>query len=357
MVIRLYNHTNIKIKFCLVFFSTLFLLNCKKSEANYGFIYDNNTIQSVYFADDLSSDYKIVLIGKSNAILGGFSTKNDTLFYTPVIPFSEGETYQILKKDVVLGEFKVHISRIKEQVVLQDMYPLTDTVPENLLKVYLVFSKPMQQVQNALNFIKVIDENTQKEVDIFLSLETELWNKEHTEFTLWLDPGRIKKDLIPNKKLGNPLQKQHTYKIIIDKNWLSAKGNPLDKEYQKKLYVVDKKAVKPAIGEIQITKPTANTLQKMIMNFNQKIDMMLIDKNVSFYDDKYNTVEGEFTFLKGSKNVIFTPKQIWKKGNYSIEIKSSLEDLAGNNFNRLFDTDLQNNTSENKKRRIIQFTI
>ena len=35
---------------------------------------------------------------------------------------------------------------------------------------------------------------------IFLELENELWNPEHTQLTLWLDPGRIKRDLIPNQR-------------------------------------------------------------------------------------------------------------------------------------------------------------
>ena len=40
----------------------------------------------------------------------------------------------------------------------------------------------------------------------FLDLQPELWNAEGTVLTLWLDPGRIKRDLIPNKELGIPLK-------------------------------------------------------------------------------------------------------------------------------------------------------
>ena len=71
----------------------------------------------------------------------------------------------------------------------------------------------MQEVRNSLEYIKVINLNTQKEEDIFLTLETELWNADHTELTLWLDPGRIKKDLIPNQKLGIPIKNGNSYEL------------------------------------------------------------------------------------------------------------------------------------------------
>ena len=63
----------------------------------------------------------------------------------------------------------------------------------------------MQEGQ-ALENITVIKNGKDTIPSIFLDLQPELWNKERTILTLWLDPGRIKRDLQPNKKLGLPLE-------------------------------------------------------------------------------------------------------------------------------------------------------
>ena len=36
----------------------------------------------------------------------------------------------------------------------------------------------------------------------------------------------------------------------------------------------------------------------------------------------------------------FTPTQPWKAQHYKVQVKAMLEDLAGNNLNRVFDRDI-----------------
>ena len=77
-------------------------------------------------------------------------------------------------------------------------------MPENLLKIYLRFSHPMREGQSD-KYISLIKNGKDTLPDVFLNLQPELWNEDRTVLTVWLDPGRIKRDLQPNLKLGNPL--------------------------------------------------------------------------------------------------------------------------------------------------------
>ena len=47
-------------------------------------------------------------------------------------------------------------------------------------------------------YVVLVKEGVDTLKGTFLDLQPELWNDDATELTLWLDPGRIKLDLIPN---------------------------------------------------------------------------------------------------------------------------------------------------------------
>jgi hypothetical protein len=44
-------------------------------------------------------------------------------------------------------------------------------------------------------------------VDIpFLPVQADFWNADHTRYTLFFDPGRVKQGILPNEQLGRPLR-------------------------------------------------------------------------------------------------------------------------------------------------------
>ncbi len=77
---------------------------------------------------------------------------------------------------------------------------------------------------------------------------------------------------------------------------------------------------------------------------------LLLKNAVSITNSNGTIING--TFETGSKETIlsFIPDELWKPAEYSINIEARLEDLAGNNLNRLFDKDLtQPNRNEQQK--------
>jgi hypothetical protein len=81
-------------------------------------------------------------------------------------------------------------------------------------------------------FIKLVKNGTDTLHDAFLDLQPELWNEDRTVITLWLDPGRIKRDLQPNLKLGAPLQQSEKYRSLFQSNGKI----PMDANWKKIMY-------------------------------------------------------------------------------------------------------------------------
>ena len=50
-------------------------------------------------------------------------------------------------------------------------------------------------------------------------------------------------------------------------------------------------------------------------------------------------IKGKILIKKEDRSFSFYPDKLWTSGNYYLKTDSRLEDLAGNNLNRLFDRD------------------
>ena len=185
------NIGNQKIKLFLVFFSALVLMNCGSTEgvASFKIHYENEKAKFISFTANGTPDaYAVFVKGITKTpILGTFNEASGKFIFEPTIPFSHGQSYEIRKNAETIFEFSI-ASKISLHPELLNIYPSKDTVPENLLKMYFVFSKPMQEVGKMIDYIKVYNRTDGREESIFLALENELWNAGHTQLTLWLDP-------------------------------------------------------------------------------------------------------------------------------------------------------------------------
>ena len=295
--------------------------------------------------NDKNSDYKVILKGDNNQqpVLGIYKKNGSRFTFTPIIPFNAGQSYEVIEDGNDYLEFTVEkeLKQEREATKLLKIYPEVDTVPENLLKMYFTFSKPIQQSEQFLDFVTVFDQKTKEPLKIFLPLENELWNKDHTEITLWLDPGRIKQDLIPNKELGKPIINRKTYEIVLLNTLRDADGERINQEYRKIITVAERDGKKPTINDWELTIPAKNTKESIGISFGEALDANMLTETIQVFTIDNVLIDGNFLTSKKSNSTLFVPKELWKQGNYKVVIDSKQEDLAGNNFNRLFDTDLQ----------------
>lgn len=334
-----------KTKHILVFFCVVALFfSCTNSNKAITPIleYENGKVVRVLIESDKEpKEFRIYHLDNPNvSILGHFSVDEGYIVFTPALPFSKGKTFAIAHKDEQIAIFKVDEVKAIKAPELDFIYPRNDTVPVNILKMYLVFSEPMQYVGNPLDFITVFDKTDNVRVYPFLDISAELWNKDHTRLTLWFDPGRIKTDLIPNKEKGLPLIKDHSYTITISPNWQSASGSALSQSYSKTIYVIGKDVTSPDPQKWSISAPSKNTKEILRINFHEALDPILALESIKLFKDD-NPLSGKLGSPSTDNGIIFEPSHPWKAGDYRIEINPILEDFAGNNLRNLFDSDLR----------------
>jgi hypothetical protein len=282
----------------------------------------------------------IRLAGNTTVILGNYSMMDDSVVFRTLIPFSRGLQYEIWLKDQLIGKIGIPEADQGDKPEIRAVYPTADTLPENVLKIHISFTKPMQEGESLKNIL-LIKNKSDTLRSVFLDLEPELWNNEKTELTLWLDPGRIKRDLQPNKKMGPPLREGEQYELIIGHDWQSADGLTLRYPYQKKFVVGPRDDQSPDPSRWTINSPAPGSQDALAISFHESLDYALLANTIRVIDDSGLVVKKTVTSISNNeREFIFFPSLAWKPGSYTVEIESRLEDLAGNNPERLFDTDL-----------------
>ncbi|HMH34258.1 MAG TPA: hypothetical protein VK543_14570 [Puia sp.] len=303
--------------------------------------------------DSLRSEVQVKLAGHGEqpAIAGKYTLRENELIFEPLIPFTRGLNYEILLRHQLLA--KMDIPRSEAVPTLLAIYPSRDDLPENLLKIYLLFSRPMLEGRS-LQYIKLTDQQGDSLPYSFLHLPSELWNEEGTMLTLWLDPGRIKRALQPNKSMGPPLTAGRKYHLLISADWPDRDGNLLPQGYAKQFVAVMRDTISPSPDHWKISIPAAATTQPLQVDLGESLDYALLQDAIRLVDAAGNTVTGTVRPESQETKYVFRPEKPWLKGNYKLQIDPRLEDLAGNNLNRLFDVDLTNGAAAVPAKKIFE---
>lgn len=272
-------------------------------------------------------------------VLGQVSIHDGHVRFSPVVPFTRGETYEVVWQSGLIGEIIIPPDETATIPKVVAVFPSQDTIPENTLKMYVQFSEPMAEGR-ALQHVVVKGESGDTLRGTFLDLQPELWNDDRTVLTLWIDPGRVKRDLIPNRELGIPLPKGSVYQLIIRDTWVSAKGKPLEKSFSKSFYVTNRDERRPSMTFWKLQAPAAGTTNHLVIIFPEPLDRWQLERDIRIIDGDGEAVPGEVMTTDEETRVTFKPTEPWRKGRYQITVPGTLEDLAGNNLNRLFDADI-----------------
>src|ERR1700741_2432210 len=94
------------------------------------------------------------------------------------------------------------------------IFPLSDVLPENLLRFYVCFSNSMQRGR-ASEDISLLDSDGQPVADALYRPPCELWDRRMQHLTVLLDPGRLKRWVGPNRELGPPLKAGQAYTLAV----------------------------------------------------------------------------------------------------------------------------------------------
>lgn len=285
------------------------------------------------------------------AVLGRYRVVGRSLRFQPLFGFDAGRRYRVRFNPGALGGDVAEAAKPVESIlslpkpdvapetIVEAVYPSSDILPENQLKLYIHFSAPMR-MGDGLPFIKLLDSAGEEVVDPFLPLGGEFWDRERRRYTVFFDPGRVKRGILPNEQMGRPLREGGEYSLVVDASWTDAEGNPLREPYRKTFRVGPPDETPLDTATWSLTIPKASTRDALVVDFPEPLDHGLMARALGVEGEDGQAVEGAIEVRENETRWAFTPDEPWEGGGYRLVAMSILEDLAGNQIGGLFEVDV-----------------
>ena len=271
------------------------------------------------------------------AILGEYRVAGGRLYFQPMFPFDPGREY-VVRVDGEGYPFVTTVAlparNLTPTTTVEHIYPSTKTLPENQLKLYIHFSAPMAG-GDGLAFVKLLDENAEQVIDPFLPLGDAFWGRDHERYTVFFDPGRVKRGILPNEEMGRPILEGRRYVLVVDAAWRDAEGLPLAKPFRKEFIAgpPDETPIDPTSWTL--TAPRSGTREPLSVDFPEPLDRAVLARTLAV-----ENVDGEIEISRDETRWSLTPKMRWRAGTHHLVALSILEDLAGNQIGKPFEVDI-----------------
>ncbi len=290
------------------------------------------------------------------AMAGRYSATGSTITFRPRFPLSPGTRYRATFNPEVIRDFQntgnlkpssrvftVPATDPTPTTSVMEIFPSASVLPENLLKFYLHFSAPMSS-HNIHRHIRLMNEDNEPVALPFLELDDPLWNLDMTQLTLFIDPGRIKREVKPLEEIGPSLIEGKTFRLVIDQQWKDATGNPLVNSFEKNFSVTSADRTSPDLNSWSITVPPRGTRRPVQVDFLESMDHALAQRMIRIEDTAGTEITGVIQLAHDDREWSFVPDQGWSPGEYVLSVQTIIEDLAGNNIGKLFEVDLRRET-------------
>jgi len=277
-------------------------------------------------------------------MLGSYAVENGSLVFRPRFPLSPGVRTRAVFRTPgalpVVAVFNSLTSVAAASTRVDHVYPSVDVLPENQLKFYLQFSASMSRGE-VWQRIHLLDQNG-KAVDLpFLEIAQELWDPEYRRLTVLFDPGRIKRGLLPLEEVGPAIEDGKRYTLVIDREWLDARGVPMQEGFRKSFRVGPSDRTPPDPSTWRLNGPKVGTSDPLVVEFPESMDWALALRLIDVPG-----VLGTASVENNETEWRFKPNAPWKAREYKLVIDTALEDLAGNRIGRAFDVDIFERVSE-----------
>ena len=282
-------------------------------------------------------------------IAGRFEIDPDAVCFIPRFPFMDGMSYSLLVEpspeannadSTEVWAIQRPATKGTPTTEVIAIYPTTDELPVNQLKLYIQFSSSMSEGW-ASRAVHVRRADNDEPLDgVFLAMEPELWDIERRRLTLLLDPGRIKRGLVPNQEAGYPLVEGVAVIVTIDNQFRDSTGCPLraGEERRYKISPPVRARVDPADWRWEC--PAAGYTEPLAVEFDRPLDHALLQHCLQVNGPDGEARAGRGFVGPGERSWRFEPQSPWVEGRHLLIVDPLLEDLAGNSLMRVFDRDL-----------------
>jgi hypothetical protein len=303
-------------------------------------------------------------------VAGSYAVEGAALRFTPMFALDAGREYSVVldmaqlpgvqagaPASVVTAVVGRPADNRVPSTTVAAVYPSGNEIPENQLRMYIQFSAPMSH-RTGLDYIRLLDDRGEAVVDPFLPLDADFWNGDRTRFTVFFDPGRVKRGILPNQQMGRALEPGRRYTLVISQEWRDAQGLPLKTAYSREFLVrpPDERPLDTATWRIE--PPVAGSSSPLRVTFPEPLDHGLLLRALGVARDGA-ALDGEVMIEEGETRWTFTPRTRWQAGDYQLVALSILEDRAGNRIGRAFEVDdfERVDTSAEPERHVVMFRV
>jgi hypothetical protein len=269
----------------------------------------------------------------------------DAVVFVPRYPFVAGLEYRVeVRTDdraPIVASIVRPLAAASSSTTVVDVRPSVSTVPRNLLRLYVEFSAAMSEGE-AARCVSLVETRTGVPLpQALLSLEPELWDPSRRRLTVFLDPARIKRGLVPHEDAGYPLVEGGRVTLLVDRSFRDARRQPLVAGFERTSEVGRdlRGRVDPRRWSIG-PRPPAGSTEPLVLTFDRPLDVGLLAHCLVVIDPAGAPIGGRAMASDDGESWGFDPAAPWALGRHRIRVDPVLEDIAGNSIRRVFDRDL-----------------
>jgi hypothetical protein len=283
------------------------------------------------------------IFGRHQVLEGG-------LRFIPHFPFEPGVRLRATFDPEQLGrpglselltlEFSLPGDTRRVGAQVKQVFPSSDSLPENLLRFYACFSNPMQRGRSQ-EHIALLGPDGRPAPDVLYRTPVELWDSSMRYLTILLDPGRLKRGVGPNRALGPPLKPGQHYTLVIGSGMVDSSGRPLSEGFYKSFRVTEAVRKPIDLEQWKILTPAAHSRKPVQVMFPEPLDWAQLWHAISIASTGGQRIAGCIAIDQDERRWSFTPRSPWDSGSYNVHVASGLEDVCGNNLLGAFDRPLR----------------
>jgi sugar phosphate isomerase/epimerase len=284
-----------------------------------------------------ASDAALTLAFRGKPVEGRSRRDGDFVRFTPRFKLDASQKYEVSFGDkatsLVVPADRPPAVPTRVQLVVG----LKGAIPENTLRLYVRFSRPMRRGEG-LKHVHLTAADGTPVVEPFLDLAEELWNPAGDRLTLLFDPGRVKRDLAPRELLGPILEDGKRYTLTVDAAWPDSNGFPLGEAFTQTFnaWPADRDPIDPAQWSV-VPNPEGGSLT---VQFEKILDPYLAESSLTLRDAAGAEQAAHFSGTARLPICVVSLRDSplsFPPGDYTLVVNPLLEDFCGNRVGRAFE--------------------
>ncbi len=310
----------------------------------------DSTFKDKVSSGEIKKQFAIYLVreGKRSRIpvSSKYSVAARLVTLRPIGKLGEGLEFQLFYidgTDTITQQYftpKKESSNLEESIITE-IFPLSDSIPRNILYFHMRFNNSMQPDKLAFERVGIYDDNGNKFERLWR--ERSYWLDDNKLLVIMVHPGRVKRGI----DLEIPYEDGKDYEFRVSGEFMDVYGHPVKQSLTKKFHVIEEDYEIPIIDYDNFEVPEVGTENGLRITFKDPMDHASIVEGVWIKDSEGTQVDGRFLYQSDS-DFSFIPDSKWKAGRYELIFDKIVSDLAANRLNRPFEMDDPSEVYEDK---------